>query len=284
MSVQEYLLREPARKLAKARGISEREAMQELKDKSDQLQRMTAIGVGVSGGGTAPRGLPERSLGTSPRGMRGTINGVKGTGAPRSPVAEALDLPPKIEKPSTLPSKPAVRGIEKPAYEPVAENPPDKQVFDYRKRAFDAAKEREASTIPSKPQPEPPSQQAWDNRQQAYKRAKEIINQREGGPVPPSKSSLDDIPEGYRLSTRKMLEINRNYKTKLAEKAKAVRESKKTDLEKSMQGLPRVRKSNMDMAEISDPNVPEPVKIRDVKKYNEIGEKVKQGIRKRKQE
>ena len=162
MSVQEYLLREPARKLAKARGISEREAMQELKDKSDQLQRMTAIGVGISGGGTAPRGLPERSLGTSPRGMRGTINGVKGTGAPRSPVAEALDLPPKIEKPSTLPSKPAVRGIEKPAYDhapetspesfpkyqrkpdakPLPENPPDKEVLDYRQRAHDAMKAR----------------------------------------------------------------------------------------------------------------------------------------------
>jgi hypothetical protein len=51
-------------------------------------------------------------------------------------------------------------------------------------------------------------------------------------------------------------------------------------------GLPPVRKGTKfgGFETISDPNVPEPVKIRDVKKYNDRGEKVKQGIRKRKQE
>jgi hypothetical protein len=247
MSVQEYLLREPARKLAKARGISEREAMQELKDKSDQLQRMTAIGVGISGGGTAPRGLPERSLGTSPRGMRGTINGVKGTGAPRSPVAEALDLPPKIEKPSTLPSKPAVRGIEKPAYEPVAENPPDKQVFDYRKRAFDAAKERE--TINNRPQEGGTTLADQSIRTQSIKNA-----------IAEKKSKWD-------ATESSMKELN-----------------KETPFLRQPSKLAEANFKKVKPETISDPNVPEPVKIRDVKKYNDRGEKVKQGIRKRKQE
>ena len=214
--------------------------------------------------------------------------------APPSDIAEGYKAPPPassrkvVEKPSTIPSKPQPEPPSQQAWDnrqqaferakeivkrrDAAGDMPDKEVLDYRKRAYDATKKREE----------------FNNRPQeggttvTEPRSRTSYQPKESTPV--KKSGLDQVPEGYRLTTRQMLEIERKYKAKLAEKAKAVRESKKTDLEKSMQGLPRVRKSNMDMAEISDPNVPEPVKIRDVKKYNDRGEKVKQGIRKRKQE